>query len=129
MVDVFGGDGQAFFRVRQRQQVVQIDAFDTAPCQMLRHQEWFERIAQRSNPGQMVAIKWGRCPQRKSHAVKGERILGGYPLQGPPHRTAAKIILNMNLEPQNSRSVAHHLGKVRYPQPDARRCLQPHGSI
>ena len=87
---------------RERQQVVEVQARDAAPAEMLGHERGLDA---RDQPRKLVEMRAGERvgrPERQADAVQREGIVGAYPVEGGERGAAVgEIVLAVDLEPRH----------------------------
>src|SRR5499433_305503 len=89
LIDMPAQDLQAFFRVRQREEMVQIRPACHAPREVLRHEHGLDALDQGREPPQMVGVETMRTAEREPHTVEGDRIVTTDQIQAPKGRAAS----------------------------------------
>jgi len=92
------------FRVRQRQEVVEIDGVMARPGEMLREERRLVPGDQGLKAVEMLPVECPTAPDRESDAMQRHRIALAYGAQKMVGRAALPhVVLGMNLEPADVR--------------------------
>ena len=109
-------------RVRQRQQLVVVAAVDAAPAQVLGHRRGLHAVGQAFQLVEVDAIERVGGPERHSHAVQRQRVVGADAVECRERRAAVReIVLAVDLEPRDARALREHVPQVRRAEADAGR--------
>lgn len=109
-----GDVGEALLRVRQRQQVVQVDAIDTGPAQVIRHPGRLDAVDQRRQAVQIIGTQRIDTADRQRHTVQHQRKVAPHLLQHGQRLAAGDHeVLGNRLEPVDAgRRCRQQVGKM-----------------
>jgi hypothetical protein len=115
---MLGDDLEGLLRIGQGKEMVEIDTSCDTPGEMLRHKRRFEPCYEPLQTRQMTVIERFSAPERQSHSMQREWVVGSESLQRSERGTFTHIVLSMHLEPADGWTRRQHLRDVRRTQPD-----------
>src|SRR5712692_7271081 len=122
LLDVPADDRERFFGHRQGKQVGEIGPADDAPRQMLGNESRLEPLDRAPQALQVRRIEPLRAAERQADAVQRKRIVPADRLEVAQRRSAAHVVLGVNLEPRHRGTRVGDRLVMRKAQPDP--CLR-----
>src|SRR2546427_9230576 len=116
--DVRSQHSEALLGVRQREQIVEIDAVRATPGDVLRDEGGLDLVRQLADPAQVRAVDWSGASERQPDAVQGNSVVAAQPFERAARRAAAEVILGMHLEDPYAPWAAKQFVQVRSAQAD-----------
>src|SRR5581483_9232775 len=124
LIDVAAHHLERLFGVRQRQQIVEMEAVDRTPAQMIRHQHRLDLIDQLLELLQVVLRNTVRRAERETDSMQAQGIDLARLLEDVQRLTAArKVVLTVHLQPTHWGALIEQPSIVRRPHSDAGSCV------
>jgi hypothetical protein len=115
---MLGDDLQSLLRIRQGKEMVEIGTSCNTPGEMLGHERRFEPCYEPLQTRQMTIIERFSAPERQSHPMQREGVVGSESLQRSERGTFTHIVLSMHLEPADGWTRRQYLHDMWRTQPD-----------
>jgi hypothetical protein len=115
---MLGDDLQSLLRIRQGKEMVEIETAGDTPGEMLRHERRCESCYEPLQSRQMTVIERFGAPERQSHPMQRERVVGSESLQRSERGTFAHIVLSVYLEPADRWTRRQYLRDMWRTQPN-----------